>query len=356
MTVVLALEIGHKITQYAILNDKRIFPANILEAGTRFFPIEKNVRECSSLVNSILQHQVKKHLNDLSIVIIAFGPDISLNRSVLKDVLWQLEMLFSQMCPNSRVMFLGTEGRLLSRDQASKRLEHLHNTTWYTTAHVISTTVPSAVVIDARASVTDVTVIKGHAILNEGTVNSERIKLGELIPIGVTTTPLNAFVRQLPVGGSWLTADLESPALIGDVMRQSGDLPEELYPHRLSPDGQDTSISACRKRLIRFARLPSDQQTPYQISLIVSYIKELWFQEVLRGLVQVLSRKAVQPIERGIAIGPGSSLTVTLFHRVGILHAHDFAQHLNPTRKLASPAIYLAQYGLNQELIHENQQ
>ncbi len=352
MTIVLAVEIGQKITQYAFLNDEKIFPANIIEAGTRFFPVDKKMNELGSLVTSIFVS--KTFFKDvISIIIVAFGPDVSLKAAALKDIIWQLDLLFTQKIPKVRVFFLGMEGRLLTRDQASTQVESMINTTWFTTAHVISTSVPSAVLIDARPSVTDITIIKGHAILNEGRIDSERIKLGELIPIGVTTTPLNAFVRQLPVNGSWLTVDLEAPAFIGDVLRQSGDLPEELYPHRLSPDGQSTSISACRVRISRFARLPKELQTPYQLSLIVTYIKELWYQEVLKGLVQVLARKAVQPIERGIAIGPGSTLTVNLFHRVGILHAHDFAQHLNPTRKLASPSVFLAQYVLEQELVRK---
>ncbi len=352
MTSVLALEIGHKITQYALLNDEKLFPANIIEAGTRFFPMMQKMGELSVLINSIMKSLVDLP-EPITMVIISFGPDLSLPVAQLKDVIWQLDLLVSQKLSKTRVFFLGAEGRLLDRNQASARVQELVNTTWFTTSQVISTSVPSAVLIDARPSVTDITVIKGHAILNEGRFNSERIRLGELVPIGVTTTPLNAFMKQLPVNGAWLTVNLETPVFIGDVLRQSGDLPEELYPHRLSPDGQGTSIGACRARLARFARLPKELQTPYQMSLLVSYIKQLWFEEILKGLVQILSRKAVQPIERGVAIGPGSSLAVNLFHRVGILHAHDFAQHLNPTRKLASPSIYLAQYVLMRELTSE---
>ncbi len=349
MLRVLALEIGHKLTQYAMLSDDKVFPANILAAGTRFFPIFKKKGELSLLVKSIVRDQPRL-MKDVTEVVLSFGPDVPLRISTLKDVIWRFDLSFSQIFPKARVSFLGREGRILNRNQALNQVDMVINNTWLTTARVLSNNVPSAVVIDARPSVTDISVIKGHAVLNKGVNDSERISLGELIPIGVTTTPLNAFVKQLPSNGVWLTVDLEAPALIGDVLRQSGDLPEELYPHWLSPDGKGTSIKACRERLTRFARLSGELQTPYQVSMLVSYIKELWYQEVIKGLIQVLSRKSVQPIERGIAIGPGSALAVNLFHRVGIFQAHDFAYPLNPTRKLASPSIFLAQYILEGEV------
>lgn len=214
--------------------------------------------------------------------------------------------------------------------QACQQAKHIASANWHATAHLISTCVSDALLVDIGSTTTDLIPIRNGKVGTLSSSDYDRLSAGELVYTGVVRTPVMAMANEAPVAGRFTPLMSEHFATSSDVYRVLGLLPEEVDLHD-SADGDAKTPEASRVRLARMVGRDAVELPDNAWSELAAWFADAQMAQIGRALRQVLSREMLADDAPLVIAGVGGFLSPKLAARIGrplinfshILNAHD---------------------------------
>lgn len=229
-----------------------------------------------------------------------------------------------------RVHFYAGAHGWLDASHAWQHPEHVASSNWHATAHLVSTVVSEAMLIDMGSTTTDVIPIRNGKMATSSSSDRDRLSAGELVYTGVARTPVMAMANEAPVAGQFTPLMSEHFATSSDVYRILGLLPEKADLHG-SADGGAKTPEASRARLARMVGRDAWELSDKAWSELASWFADAQMAKIERALRQVLSREILASDAPLVIAGVGGFLGPRLAARIErpvinfsqILNAHD---------------------------------
>jgi probable H4MPT-linked C1 transfer pathway protein len=243
-----------------------------------------------------------------------------------------LVALLDQRLGAGRVHFYaGAQGWLDAR-QACQHAERIASANWHATAHLVSTCVSEALLVDIGSTTTDLIPIRNGAVSTRSSSDRERLAAGELVYTGAVRTPLMAMANEAPVSGHFTPLMAEHFATSSDVYRILELLPEKADLHETA-DGGSKTPAASRMRLARMVGRDAPELPDRAWAELAAWFADAQMAQIGRAVRQVLSREMLVTTAPLIIAGVGGFLGPRLAARVGrpvinfsqilIPHAHS---------------------------------
>lgn len=218
----------------------------------------------------------------------------------------------------------------LDIDQACQQAKHIASANWHATAHLISTCVSDAVLVDIGSTTTDLIRIRNGEVDTSSSSDGDRLSAGELVYTGVVRTPVMAMANEAPVVGHFTPLMSEHFATSSDVYRILGVLPEAVDLHD-SADGGVKTPEASRARLARMVGRDAVELPDSAWTELAAWFADAQLAQIGRALRQILSRHLLSDDAPLVIAGVGRFLGQNLAARIGrrvltfshIAKAHD---------------------------------
>ncbi len=223
--------------------------------------------------------------------------------------------------------YAGTHG-WLDVSQARQHAEWVASANWHATAHLISTCVSEALLIDIGSTTTDLIPIRNGAVATSSSSDRERLSAGELVYTGVARTPVMALASEAPVAGHFTPLMAEHFATSSDVYRILGLLPDKADLHDTADGGAKTQ-AASRARLARMVGRDAAELSDQAWADLAAWFAEAQMARIGRAARQVLSRELLAATAPVIIAGVGGFLGPRLAARLG-RPVINFSQILTP--------------------------
>ncbi|HEY9098354.1 MAG TPA: hydantoinase/oxoprolinase family protein [Thiobacillus sp.] len=200
-----------------------------------------------------------------------------------------LTALLVQRFGNDRVHFYAGKLGWLHAEQACRQTQYIASANWHATAHLISTRISDALLIDIGSTTTDLIPIQNNQIATTSNNDHDRLSAGELVYTGVARTPVMAMANEAPVAGHFTPLMSELFATSSDVYRILGLLPEEADLHS-SADGSAKTPIASRMRLARMVGRDAAELPDNAWDELAAWFADAQVSLIGRAMRQVLSR------------------------------------------------------------------
>tara|TARA_R110002049_G_scaffold219808_1_gene391484 strand:- start:205 stop:1293 length:1089 start_codon:yes stop_codon:yes gene_type:complete len=200
-----------------------------------------------------------------------------------------LAALLAQRFGSDRVHFYAGKLGWLNAEQACQQTQYIASANWHATAHLISTRISDALLIDIGSTTTDLIPIRNNQIATTSNNDYDRLSAGELVYTGVARTPVMAMANEAPVAGHFTPLMSELFATSSDVYRILGLLPEEADLHS-STDGSAKTPIASRMRLARMVGRDAAELPDNAWDELAAWLADAQVTLIGRALRQVLSR------------------------------------------------------------------
>jgi probable H4MPT-linked C1 transfer pathway protein len=142
------------------------------------------------------------------------------------------------------------DGAFLTPDEARARPLDVAASNWAATAALVARTTPDAVLIDIGSTSTDIIPIAAGRVVARGRTDPARLATGELVYTGAVRTPVEALVREVPLGSGCAAVSAEWFAAVGDAHVWRGRLDPADYTAP-TPDGRPATRPYAGERLAR---------------------------------------------------------------------------------------------------------
>jgi probable H4MPT-linked C1 transfer pathway protein len=240
-----------------------------------------------------------------------------------------LVTLLDQRLGAGQARFYAGNHGWLDADQACQHAEHIASANWHATAHLISTCISDALLIDIGSTTTDLIPIRNGKVVTASNSDRERLSAGELVYTGVARTPVMAMATEAPVAGHFTPLMSEQFATSADVYRILGLLPEKADMHG-SADGGAKTREASQTRLARMVGRDAVELPDKAWVELASWFADAQMAQIGRALRQILSRGILAANAPLVIAGVGGFLGPRLaagidrpvIHFSRILNAH----------------------------------
>lgn len=213
-------------------------------------------------------------------------------------------------------------------------------TNWIAEGLMVAEQKQDCLLIDIGSTTTDIIPILDGRLAAQGRTDTDRLISGELVYTGTLRTPVYAITPWIPVKGLWCRTSPELFAIAADVYLILGNIQPGEYTCN-TPDGREKTRECSRERLARAVCADATILTEEEIFKMATYLAEQQAQQIVKALMQVLSR-----IEGGlrlpvIATGSGAFLVERCARRLGLM-AVDIRELLGPEAAVATPSLATA--------------
>lgn len=243
-----------------------------------------------------------------------------------------LAALLDQRLGSGRVRFYAGDQGWLDTGQACRHAERVASANWHATAHLVSTCVSEALLVDIGSTTTDLIPIRDGAVATPSSSDRERLSAGELVYTGVARTPLMAMASEAPVAGHFTPLMAEHFATSSDVYRILGLLPEKADLHDTADGGAKTA-AASRVRLARMVGRDAAELPDTAWTELAAWFADAQMARIGRAVRQVLSRGTLAADAPLVVAGVGGFLGTQLAARFGrpvINFSHILAPNAHP--------------------------
>jgi probable H4MPT-linked C1 transfer pathway protein len=206
------------------------------------------------------------------------------------------------------------------------------------TATFVASTIPDAILVDVGSTTTDIIPIAGGACVALGRTDPDRLRSGELLYTGALRTPVEAVVRQVPVGAGAAAVSAEGFALTGDVHLWLGRLGAEDYTVP-TPDGRPPSREFAGERLARVVCADREMLAERDIDCLAQAVAEAQLEDLVGAIGRVRSRHP--GLGTAVVAGLGDFIAADAARRAG-LDIIRLADGLGHAAARAAPAAAVA--------------
>lgn len=211
--------------------------------------------------------------------------------------------------------YAGTHG-WLDASHACQHAEWVASANWHATAHLVSTCVSEALLIDIGSTTTDLIPIRNNAVATSSSSDHDRLSTGELVYTGVARTPVMALASEAPMAGHFTPLMAEHFATSSDVYRILGLLPEKADLHDTADGGAKTA-AASRTRLARMVGRDAGELPDRAWTELAAWFADAQMAQIGRAVRQILSREMLAATAPVVIAGVGGFLGPQLAARVG---------------------------------------
>jgi hypothetical protein len=239
---------------------------------------------------------------------------------------------------------VANDGSLLSPREAADRYMNVAAANWWCVGWLASLFEKNCIVVDVGSTTTTITPVVEGRVAAKGFNDVEKMALGEIIYVGALRTPISSVVPAVPISGLWCRTSSEYFANVGDVNLALGLLKEEEYDVA-TPDGRGKSARECHERLSRVVCGDGNMLKPLQTKLLARFVYEKVVEKVVEGVLQVLSRLALEDHCPGVgfAAGLGDFIALSAIERAG-LRGVSFRDILGRDNSVALTSASLGMY------------
>ncbi len=176
-----------------------------------------------------------------------------------------------------------------------------------------------ALLVDVGTTTTDITPILSGSVAARALHDTDRLRAGELLYLGVERTPICAVAERLPYRGDELPCAAEWFATTLDVCLLLGLLPErtDSVP---TADNRSATRAAARRRLSRMIlAIGRGEFTEDDAQTVADFLYSRLIDRVASALERIARARGVS-LERVIVAGKGTFLAEAALRRLGIGH------------------------------------
>jgi probable H4MPT-linked C1 transfer pathway protein len=236
--------------------------------------------------------------------------------------------------PSDLVRVFTVDGRFVAPDEARALHLAVGASNWVATATVAARLAPNAILIDIGTTSTDIIPIVAGLVAARGRTDPARLSNGELVYTGAVRTPVEAIVRDVPLGGGRATVSAEAFATIGDAHVWLGTLPPEDYTAPTS-DRRPVTREAAGERLARVVCGDRELLDEPAIDGIARTVAEAQVEQAVQGIRLV--RRAFPELGTAIVTGLGEFIAAEAARRAG-LEVVSLASHWGQAARVAPAA------------------
>lgn len=224
------------------------------------------------------------------------------------------------------LFYAGARG-LVSRAAVADAAPAIASANWRASAELVARQFDSALLIDIGSTTTDLVPIQNGRIVAAAESDAGRLVAGELAYAGFSRGAPQAYADRAPVDGRWTPLVNEAFAVMADVRRALGDLPEGECPGDLSPtaDGRPKTVAASRARLARLVGLDSLGEA--EAVALAAHLAREQMRAIEDQIALIASRGALATGAVIVGAGVGRILAQRLAQAQGFAY-RDFAELL----------------------------
>lgn len=226
-----------------------------------------------------------------------------------------LAALLSQRLGAERVRFYAGGQGWYDAGETGRHAGHVASANWHATAHLVSTRLGEALLVDIGSTTTDLIPIRDGVVATPSRSDRDRLAAGELVYTGVARTPLMALASDAPVAGHFTPLMAEHFAASADVYRILGLLPEHADLHDAADGGAKTA-AASRVRLARMVGRDAGELPDAAWAELAAWFADAQMARIGRALRQVLSRDMPPAQTPLVVAGVGGFLGARLAARI----------------------------------------
>ncbi|MEN8260342.1 MAG: hydantoinase/oxoprolinase family protein, partial [Pseudomonadota bacterium] len=200
-----------------------------------------------------------------------------------------LHAVGENLSQNDVRVFAG-ERRFLALDEVGvANLESIASANWLASVYYCSNRLDSALFVDIGTTTTDILILHEQRVRARGHSDSERLKSGELVYMGIVRTPVMSIAQQAPFDGCWVGLMAEHFATAADVYRLCGDLLTHA-DQMPAADGGAKTPAGSRQRLARMLGRDAESSTPEAWRGLAAYLRERQLFKLQEACFRQLSR------------------------------------------------------------------
>lgn len=151
---------------------------------------------------------------------------------------------------SGEVLFYAGRHGFVAHHQVGNDWQDIASMNWLASAEYAAKIYPAALFVDIGSTTTDISRIENGRPNVSGFTDRERMQQDGLVYTGVIRTPLMALTQKIMFTGRLTHVAAEYFAITADVYRLTEELEASAYSAE-TPDGADTSLSSCARRLAR---------------------------------------------------------------------------------------------------------
>jgi probable H4MPT-linked C1 transfer pathway protein len=228
-----------------------------------------------------------------------------------------------------RTLFYGGRAGFLDAERAIERWRDVASANWHAGATLTASHCAEGLFVDTGTTTTDLIPIKTGGVAAYGTTDGERLTEGELVYSGAVRTPVMAVAQAAPFQGLMQRIAGERFAIMADIYRLTGDLPEDADPYAAA-DLRGKTVPESAARLARMlGRDASEADLAAWVDL-ARYFAACQLAQIEAAARELISREDLDESAPVIGAGCGRFLAKRLAERLGRPY-RDFAEILDCT-------------------------
>jgi probable H4MPT-linked C1 transfer pathway protein len=244
---------------------------------------------------------------------------------------------------DGQALFYGGEAGFLDCIRAVQRSAEVASANWHASSALVASIVPEALFVDIGTTTTDLVPLKNGTVAAQFFRDGERLAGGELIYTGAVRTPVMAVARMAPFDGRMQRIAAERFAIMADVWRLMGELPEDADPYP-TPDLMGKSTQESAARLARMLGRDLEDAGLLAMIDVARHFAACQVAEIEGAAAELLARDEIAAEAPVIGAGCGRFIARLIAERLGRPY-YDFAELLDcapdarETAAVCAPAV-----------------
>jgi probable H4MPT-linked C1 transfer pathway protein len=254
----------------------------------------------------------------------------------------------SRVDPDSLGVYAGRAG-FVPAGRAAAHAADVASANWHASATWLAAVVDDCLFVDIGSTTTDILLCGGGAVRNRGYCDRTRLGSGELVYTGVVRTPVMAVTDRVPFAGDWQGLANELFAVMADVYRVLGWLPDDADLHPTA-DGQGKDRRASMRRLARMLGADLDAASDNDWVRVAAFVAGRQQDGLVTACARQLSRAGDEPVAL-VGAGAGRFLARRVAAALGLSYL-DMADLVGPAADggldpaVCAPAVAVARLGM----------
>jgi len=218
------------------------------------------------------------------------------------------------LAPNLVSLYAGRAG-FVGPEKTADCAVDIASANWLASASVLARKLENALFIDLGSTTTDIVPVAAGRVAAVGYTDSERLRSGELVYVGLTRSFVMAMAARAPFRGVWTPLMNEYFANGADVFRVLEALPAE-FDLMATADGREKTVEASRMRLARMIGLEADEAPAAQWEALAAWFAEALTRDITDAAFLRLSRGDLPEDAPVVAAGIGAGLAAETARRL----------------------------------------
>jgi probable H4MPT-linked C1 transfer pathway protein len=235
-------------------------------------------------------------------------------RTKREGVAYVLDAL-AEAFPGDPLYVYTVDDRFVTPDEARAHPLDAAASNWAATAALVARTTPDAVLIDVGSTSTDIIPLRGGRVVARGRTDPARLATGELVYTGAVRTPVEALVREVPLGDERAAVSAEWFATVGDAHIWLGRLDPADYTAP-TPDARPATREFAGERLARVVCADREMLDEAAIDGIARSVVEAQVMLVADAVRRV--RAATPDATTAVVTGLGDFVAAEAARRAGL--------------------------------------